>query len=188
MRAKHITITTLLAVLASTVIGIKNIRTLNISTQAKSNGLPVVELAPALTRETPSINGISKPELWNLPPNPALSALPPLSELFKPLYIVNRSGRFEALTRSDRPNDTWELQGIFIKSGTFVAVFYNPAQPVKRLKLLEVGGRLDERLVVKQISSTTVLLEEMNTKKPQRLELKIFNSNRDSYVKSSKTR
>ena len=72
-----------------------------------------------------------------------------------------------------------------MKGDKLRALFYNPA--LKKLKNLGSGDVVDERLVIRSIGAGSVTLEVVGEKKPQKFELRIFNSNKDSYVSKRKT-
>ena len=104
---------------------------------------PRVEAPPALQMGRPGKSSIASLEVWNLKPT-AMPGLPPLKEMFKAFYTLNRSGRFETVLRSDRPTEQWQFQGVLVRDGVFRALFYNPG--LKKLRNLGRGELVDDRL------------------------------------------
>ena len=143
--------------------------------------VPTMEPEPLLGSAMPAKSDLASVELWNFNPG---GALPNLKELFKPFYSLSRSGHFDSLQRSDRPQEQWEFQGVLVRGATYRALFYNTA--AKRLRNVGSGEKLDEQLKVVAVAAAAVTLETKGEKKPIRYKLQIFNSNRDLYAKKRK--
>lgn len=156
--------------------------------QRKQPELPAIGSIPSIAPQQVMGKQIEKSELWNLQ-TVGGGPLPPLKELFKALYTINKSGRFEALVRSDRPADRWEFQGVVTTPLGLQAVFYNPAIAGKKYRLLSTGQKIDDRLVVKELTARSVTVTDTaDRKKPVNFTLHIFNSNREQYAKKTNTR
>jgi hypothetical protein len=180
---KSLVITLLVATIA-TAYNVRQFRSLSVTSEVSSPGSrPAVEAAPALQVQPPQKSSIATAELWNLKATTPLQ-LPPLKELFKPYYTLNKNGRFETVQRSDRPNERWEFQGVIDRGTTKRALFYNPG--LKKLRNLGKGDIVDERLVISSIDTASVTLEVVGEKKPQQFKLRIFNTSRESYATKRK--
>lgn len=174
-------IITILSVVAATGYNLKQMEH-GVSSTKQQGKPPVVESAPSVRLARPGSSSIANPDLWNVKPD---AKLPNLKEMFKPFYSVSKTGRFEALQRSDRPAERWEFQGVVIRGVTPRALFYNTG--LKRIKNVGRGEMVDEQLKVRTVTTGGVSLEVMGEKKPLIFELRIFNANKESYATKRKT-
>jgi hypothetical protein len=146
---------------------------------------PTLESSPQLQFQKPSKSAIATLEIWDLKPFVPLGQMLSLKDMFKPVYALVKNGRVYTLQRSDRPSEYWELQGI-VKRGTQPrALFYNSG--LKKMKNVGVGDVVDDQLIVKSIGSGSAVLEAKDGKKPQRFELHLFNTQKETYAIKRKT-
>jgi hypothetical protein len=183
----RVIIATLLTVVGVTGWQLRELQNAGISEAAPraAAAAPSVEPAPSLRPAAPPESGIGSVEMWNLRPSATPLNLPLLKDLFKPFYALSKNGRFESITRSDRPKEQWQFQGVLVRDGSYRALLYN--SELKRLKSLAAGDLVDERLAVRRVGADNVTLEVVGEKKPQRFELRLFNANKESYVAKRKT-
>jgi len=173
----------ILAILASLVTVLYHLNSQN-SLTAKTgpapSATPSLESPPTLQFQKPGKSAISNLEVWNLKPFVPLGQMLSLKDMFKPVYTLVQKGRIYTLQRSDRPNESWELQGI-IKRGTKPrALLYNSG--LKKMKNVGVGEVVDDQLIVKSIAPGSVTFEAKDGKKIQRFELHLFNTQKELYA------
>lgn len=141
---------------------------------------PSLESPPLLQLQQPVKGAIANLEVWNLKPFVPLGQMLSLKDMFKPVYTLVKKGRAYTLQRSDRPNESWELQGVAMRGTQRRVLLYNSG--LKKMKNAGVGDLVDEQLVVKSIGSESVTLEAKDGKKVQRFELQLFNAQKDTYA------
>lgn len=144
-----------------------------------------LESPPSLVLQKPAKSAVANPDVWNLTPVVPLGQMLSLKEMFKPAYTLVKNGRIQTLQRSDRPNESWELQGIAMRGTEPRALLYNAGS--RKMKNAGMGDTVDEQLVVKYISSGSITLEAKDNKKPQLFELRLFNTQKDTYAIKRKT-
>lgn len=144
-----------------------------------------LEAPPPLQLQKPAKGAIANLDVWNLKPFVPLGKMLSLKDMFKPVYTLVNSGRVQKLQRSDRRNESWELQGIVMRGKQPRVLLYNSG--LKKMKNVGVGDLIDEQLIVKGISSRSVILEAKDSKQPQRFELYLFNTQKDTYAIKRKT-
>jgi hypothetical protein len=147
--------------------------------------VPALAASPALQQQKTGKGIIANPDVWNLKPYVPLGKMLSLKDMFKPVYTLVTNGRSHRVQHSDRPSEGWELQGIVMRGTRNRALFYNSG--VKKMKNAGVGDLIDEQLTVKSIGSESVTLEAQDGKKPQRFELHLFNTQKDTYAIKRKT-
>jgi len=188
--SKNGVILTIFTAAITCVYNVSNLQVPGSGPVVKSSGgaPPLIEPSPGINRVKPGNGAIASLAVWNLKPfeGKGPGQIPSLKDMFKPYYLINRTGRFESIYRSDRQNDKWEFQGVLLTGGSLRALFYNPAQTGKKLRILAPGDAVDARLVVREIGKNKVVLRLMGEKKPQDFELRIFNSNKENYVHKRK--
>jgi hypothetical protein len=150
-----------------------------------ASATPTLEPPPSLQFQKPAKSAIAKLEVWNLKPFVPLGQMLSLKDMFKPVYTLVKNGRVQTLQRSDRPNESWELQGIVMRGAQPRALLYNAGS--KKMKNVGVGERVDEQLIVKGFGSGSITIEAKDSKKPQRFELYLFNTQKDFYAIKRKT-
>jgi hypothetical protein len=146
---------------------------------------PALELPARLQFRKPANSAIGHLDVWNLKQFVPLGQMMSLQEMFKPAYTLTQNGRVFTVQRSDRPNESWVLQGIVMRGTHPRALLYNPG--LKKMKNAGIGDVVDEQLIVKNIGSGSVTLEAKDKKKPQRFELHLLNSQKDTYAIKRKT-
>lgn len=146
---------------------------------------PALETSPLLQFQKPSNSAIANLEIWDLKPFVPLGQMLSLKDMFKPVYTLVKNGRVEKLQRSDRPNESWELQGIVMRGTQPRALLYNSG--LRKMKNAGVGDVVDEQLTLKSIGPGSVTIEAKDSKKPQRFELHLFNTQKDIYAIKRKT-
>lgn len=144
-----------------------------------------LEAPPLLQLQRPAKSAIANLDVWNLKPFVPLGQMLSLKDMFKPVYILTKTGRAQVLQRSDRPREGWELQGIVMRGKQPRALLYNSG--LKKMKNVGVGDVVDEQLTVRGIGSGSVTIEAKDSKKPQRFELHLFNTQKDTYALKRKT-
>ncbi|MFA7403355.1 MAG: hypothetical protein WC007_05140 [Pelobacteraceae bacterium] len=146
---------------------------------------PSLESSPLLQFQKPPKGAIGSLEVWDLKPFVPLGQMLSLKDMFKPVYTLVKNGRVYTLQRSDRPNEAWELQGIVKRGSQPRVLLYNSG--LRKMKNAGVGDVIDEQLTVKSIGSGSVILEAKDSKKPQRFELHLFNTQKETYAIKRKT-
>jgi hypothetical protein len=149
------------------------------------SAMPLLGVPPSLKFEKPAKSAIANPDVWNLKPVIPLGQMLSLKDMFKPVYTLVKNGRAQKLQRSDRPNESWELQGVMMRGTQPRALLYN--QGVKKMKNVGVGDVVDEQLTVRSVASGSITLEAKDGKKPQYFELYLFNTQKDAYAIKRKT-
>lgn len=176
---------TIAVALMTALYHLYNQRSLMVTNAPLASVTPVLEAPPALQPHKPAKSSIANPDVWNLQPAVPLGKMLSLKDMFKPTYSLVRNGRIQVLRRSDRPNESWELQGIVMRGTQLRALLYNAG--LRKMKNYAVGDMLDEQLTVKNITSGSVIIEAKDGKKPQLFELYLFNSQKDTYASKRKT-
>jgi hypothetical protein len=136
-----------------------------------------LDSSPVLQFQKPARSAIANIDVWNLRP---FAPMPNLKDMFKPTYALVKNGRMHSLRRSDRPNESWSLQGIVMRGSRPMALMYNSG--LKKMKSAGAGDIVDDQLIVKSIGSGSVTLEAKDGKKPQRFELQLFKTEKDNYA------
>lgn len=159
----------------------------NTATKDKASGAssPLVDATPALTFNKPTKSAVSDIDVWNLKPFIPIGQMMSLKDMFKPVYTLNKSGRYPYLQRLDRPNEQWQFHGVLTQGKQLRALLYNTG--IKRMKVTAVGEKLEENLIVKSVKPDSVIIEAKDDKKPQNFELHIFNTQKDNYAPKRKS-
>jgi hypothetical protein len=173
----------ILTILASVVTGLYHLSSQNLLTakdRRAPTAAPLLESPPPLQFKKPAKSAISSLDVWNLKPFVPLGQMLSLKDMFKPVYTLVKNGRVYTVQRSDRPNEGWMLQGIVMRGMYPRALLYNSGS--KKMKNAGAGDVIDEQLIVKNIGPGSVILEAKDSKKPQRFELYLFNTQKDTYA------
>jgi hypothetical protein len=178
-------ILTILASLVTVLYHLTNQNSQTIMDRRSPSAMPSLESPPLLQFQKPAKSAIASLDVWNLKPFVPLGQMMSLKDMFKPVYTLTQNGRVFTVQRSDRPNESWVLQGILTRGAHPRALLYNPG--LKKMKNAGTGDVVDEQLIVKSIGSGSVTLEAKDSKKPQRFELHLFNSQKDTYAIKRKT-
>jgi hypothetical protein len=184
MSNRGILIMTLLTVVAVTGYNLRQSEETTDVAARPAGSAPAIAEAPSLRTHVPKQSAIANLDVWNMKPVGQPGQLPQLKELFKPFYTLSNTGRFEAVQRSDRPNEQWQFQGVVMRGDAPRALFYNAG--LKKLKNLGLNDSVDEKLVISRITTDSVTLKVLGEKKPLSFQLHIFNANKDLYVAKRK--
>ncbi len=122
-------------------------------------------------------------ELWRYP-KPQIKEEEKKEEKHYVEYRIQKRGNREAIINPEDRNEIWEFYGVFIINKKPFAIFVNPKLKTSKYKIVTVGDKLNDNLLIDKITKSKIYVKfPIGKDKFETLELKVFYVNLEQFKK-----